>query len=290
MVAGDAHGYYCDFQGTSEELARTIRQGWLFTGQHSEHLHEERGTDPSQVSMQRSVVCVQNHDQIGNRAMGDRLHHAIDAATWRAVSTVLLTAPTTPLLFMGQEWAASAPFRYFTDLEPGLGRLVTEGRRREFKDFPEFADPRSRDRIPDPQALDTFESCRLNWDERSKPEHATALALYTALLALRREHPAFGASEEVFADAHPLDDVTIAMRRTAGNAAYWIVARLKGAGAVDLAATTRALTIVLNTEDREFASDPQPPSVHGRQVRFQRPSAVILKESERNGAGGGAPA
>jgi maltooligosyltrehalose trehalohydrolase len=292
MVAGDAHGYYCDFNGTADELARTIRQGWLFTGQHSQHLHEQRGTDPSRVPMQRFVVCVQNHDQIGNRAMGDRLHHAVDAPTWRAVSALLLTAPTTPLLFMGQEWAASTPFRYFTDLEPGLGRLVTEGRRREFKDFPEFADPASRDRIPDPQALETFQSSQLRWEERSRPEHATILALYRALLTLRRDHAAFGASDALTGHACALDPVTIAICRPAADGAYWIVARLKGAGVVDLTASgaPHALATVLTTEDPEFAVDPQRPSLDGRRIRFQRPSAVILKEHEPNGADGRTPA
>ena len=127
-----------------DELARTLRQGWLFTGQHSAHGKAPRGTDPSHLPMHRFVVCLQNHDQIGNRATGERLHHSIDAPAWRAASTLLLTSPMTPLLFMGQEWAASSPFQYFTDLEPGLGALVTEGRRREFEDFPEFTDPAAR--------------------------------------------------------------------------------------------------------------------------------------------------
>ena len=79
------------------------------------------------------MVCLQNHDQVGNRALGERLHHQIDPAAFRAVTVLLLCAPETPLLFMGQEWAATSPFLYFTDHEPRLGRLVTEGRRREFK-------------------------------------------------------------------------------------------------------------------------------------------------------------
>ena len=92
-----------------------------------------RGSDPSHVPLHRSIVCLQNHDQIGNRATGDRLHHRIDPAAWRAATTILLTAPMTPLIFMGQEWAASSPFQYFTDLERDLGALVTAGRRYEFR-------------------------------------------------------------------------------------------------------------------------------------------------------------
>ena len=161
MVAGDRDSYYADFTGDAWELATILRQGWLYTGGHSAHMTGPRGTDPSRLPMHRFVVCVQNHDQIGNRPMGDRLHHSIPAETWRAVSVLLLTAPMTPLLFMGQEWAASTPFQYFTDLEPGLGRQVTDGRRREFADFPAFADPAAREQIPDPQAETTFLSSRL---------------------------------------------------------------------------------------------------------------------------------
>jgi maltooligosyltrehalose trehalohydrolase len=95
LLAGDEHGYFTDFQGTTEELARTIRQGWLFTGQKSQHQRMERGTDASRVPMHRFVVCLQNHDQIGNRAMGDRLHQSIAPEAWRAASAVLLTAPMT---------------------------------------------------------------------------------------------------------------------------------------------------------------------------------------------------
>ena len=180
LLAGDEHSYYTDFQGTTEELARTIRQGWLFTGQKSQHQGTDRGTDASQVPMRRFVVCLQNHDQIGNRAMGDRLHDAISPDAWRAASAVLLTVPMTPLLFMGQEWSAGTPFPYFTDLEPELGRLVTDGRRREFADFPEFSDESARGRIPDPQSPSTLASGRLNWSERDEPAHAAVFALYRA--------------------------------------------------------------------------------------------------------------
>ena len=147
--------------------------------------------------MHRFVICLQNHDQIGNRPIGDRLHHTIDPASWRAASTLLLTAPMTPLLFMGQEWAASTPFQFFTDLEPGLGALVTDGRRREFKDFAGFGEPAALSFVPDPQDRATFERSRLDWSERASPVHAACLALYTELLRLRRTHGALAASPAV---------------------------------------------------------------------------------------------
>ena len=280
-LAGDRHGYYRDYSGSLDELARTLRQGWLFTGQHSAHGNAARGTDPSRLPMHRFVVCLENHDQIGNRATGDRLNHTIDAAAWRAASAVLLTSPMTPLLFMGQEWAASSPFQYFTDLEPRLGVLVTEGRRREFEDFPEFTDPGARSRIPDPQDVGTFERSKLDWSERERPEHAQSLALYTDLLRLRNTHRALGAAEETSIDAAAVDDATIAMRREAGSERFMVVVRLQGAGTSGLSHDEQVVpAVVWSSEDARYASDPAPIDVRaeGGQIliTFPRPGAVIL--------------
>ncbi len=290
LLAGDQHGYYADFQGTTEELARTIRSGWLFTGQRSLHQEANRGTDAGHVPMYRFVVCLQNHDQIGNRAMGDRLHHTIAPDAWRAASTVLLTAPMTPLLFMGQESAATTPFQYFTDVEPALGELVTEGRRREFAAFPEFSHAEARTRIPDPQSPATCAASRLNWLERTVPGHAAVHALYRALLALRLDHPALGASTETAGDAEAPDESAIVIRRAEYGEVFWVAARLKGAGPVDLAPLAEAReeedgewTVVLSTEEPLYAPDPAPPQIdvsgQGPVVHFQRPGAVIFRKA-----------
>jgi maltooligosyltrehalose trehalohydrolase len=267
MTAGDTHGYYRDFAGHTRELATCLEDGWLYSGEHSTVMNHPRGTNPSRVPMQRFVVCVQNHDQIGNRATGDRLHHTVPHEVWRAASVVLLTAPMTPLLFMGQEWAASTPFQYFTDLEPALGRAVTEGRRREFKDFPEFADPEASRRIPDPQAR--------------------TLALYRALLALRREHAALAGADETRGTAVSPDDESIVVRRSDDHDTFWVIARFKSAGTVDLAgaagamragALSESLEVVLDTEHGEFTDDPKAIDIDGTVFRFARPGAVIVKE------------
>ena len=281
-VAGDTHSYYQDYEGTTAELEQTLRQGWLFSGQHSRHTGAKRGTPAMHVPMRKFVVCLQNHDQVGNRATGDRLHHRIDASAWRAASTLLLTAPMTPLLFMGQEWAASSPFQYFTDLEPELGVLVTEGRRREFKDFPEFADPSAREAIPDPQAVDTFARSRLNWEERAEPLHAASLALYTDLLRLRHSQPALGASDATTIDARALGADAIAFWRAAPGERYLVVVRLSGAGPVTIDGTGAHLpTTVLSTEDPRYATDAMALTVaHDKSrtvVLFPRAGAVILR-------------
>ena len=280
LLAGDAHGYYTDYAGTAEELAAVLNRGWLYVGQPSAHEGAPRGTDPSHVRMRTAVICVQNHDQIGNRALGDRLHHTADPAAWRAAVTVLLTAPMTPLLFMGQEWATSAPFQFFTDFEPELGRLVVEGRRREFAAFPEFASPEAAARIPAPQCRSTFEASRLPWSEREREPHAAALRLHRALLRLRRERAALQASDACRSAADALDDATVAFRREAPDEApIVVVARLRGGGIVRLPSPDAASAcILLNTEDPQFADAPAPIRFDRERgtLEFSRPGAVLL--------------
>lgn len=279
LLAGDSEGYYADFTGTTADLAGTLSQGWFYCGQRSESAGHDRGTDPAPLDYPAFCVCIQNHDQIGNRAMGERLNHQIDPAAWRAASALLLFAPETPLLFQGQEWAAGTPFRFFTDHKPELGRLVTEGRRREFKHFSAFADPEARERIPDPQAEATFASSRLDWAEPMREPHSGCLRLYQALLRLRRTEPALrsgrrGDFQAVAADA----DTVILLRRNGDAPPVAAVIRLRGAGKTGriTAGTWRTL---LTTEDAAFAPDPAPPTVDaaGGAVRFARPGAVLLR-------------
>jgi maltooligosyltrehalose trehalohydrolase len=188
----------------------------------------------------------------------------------------------TVLLFMGQEWAASSPFQYFTDLEPALGGLVTEGRRREFAQFPEFADPAARLRIPDPQDPETFERSKLDWHERQRPPHAQSLALYTDLLRLRNTHRALGAAEETSVDATAIGDAVLVLRRQAGGERFLVVVRVEGAGTSSVPHhDATAPTVVLSTEESRYATDPEPIAISAgagqMSVTFRRAGAVILK-------------
>lgn len=281
-LAGDSDGYYRDYTGSTRDVAATLRQGWFYTGQHSMHAGKARGTDPAGIAPKRFVVCLQNHDQIGNRATGDRLHHAVELAACRAASALLLLAPETPLLFMGQEWAASSPFQYFTDHAEPLGRLVTEGRRREFSSFEGFSAQRVD--VPDPQAVETFEASRLQWQERGREPHASMLRYHAALLAFRRTHlvdtPPGGF--EVAA----LDADTVGLRRTtASGADVLVVARLAGAGEMTLGREStlpadQAWTCLMTSEDDGFTPAPRRPAItgpaHAPTIRFDGPAAVVL--------------
>ena len=289
-MAGDRDGYYMDFTGSVEDLARTVRDGWHFQGQTSRYSGAVRGTDPTGVPPRRFVVCLQNHDQIGNRALGERLHHQVDAAAWRAASTLLLLAPETPLLFMGQEWGASSPFLFFTDHAAELGAQVTEGRRAEFADFRAFADPASRATIPDPQAAETFQRSGLDWEEPEAEPHAGLRRLYQALLALRRE-ARLGALERDQYRVAPLAGQGVALHFEPGGGAggrLLVVVCLRSPDPVDLEGVVGELGLdrpadwqpVLSTEDESCVPDSRPPVLElltsGPRVRFQRPGALVL--------------
>jgi 1,4-alpha-glucan branching enzyme len=129
---------------------------------------------------------MQNHDQVGNRAFGDRLTHATPAERVRAIAAVFLLAPQIPMLFMGEEWAAAQPFPFFCDFEDELARAVRKGRRAEFAKFPEFQDEATRERIPDPTAEETFRSAKLDWRDLTRAPHAQWLDWYRRMLAVRR--------------------------------------------------------------------------------------------------------
>ena len=286
MLAGDSYSYYADFEGTATELAAIIRTGWFYTGQRTKRRNEPRGTDPSRIPLRKSVVCIQNHDQIGNRAVGDRLHHTIEAARWRAAVTLLLTTPMTPLLFMGQEWAASTPFTFFTDFEARLGDAVVEGRKKEFAAFPEFSDALASERIPNPQADTTFEASRLRWNERQDRPFSSVLALTERLLSMRAARASLQASDLPTCDAEAIDDDTVTFVRPAvdGALAHLVVVRLRGQGTVQVRALAAGdWTLDLDTENDAYVADgdaAQPPRVDlaGGRIAFQRPGALVFRE------------
>lgn len=185
-LTGEQDGYYAAYKPGVDGIARTINRGWFFEGQGFGNAGEPRGESADGLPAVRFIYCIQNHDQIGNRAFGDRLCQSISTDAYCAVSTLLLFLPMTPLLFMGQEWAATSPFLHFTDHDQQLAEAIFKGRCHEFKDFAAFKDPRSLATIPNPQEEETFLQSKLLWDERTHPPHQRVLQLYKKLIALRK--------------------------------------------------------------------------------------------------------
>ena len=183
VVTGERAGYYEDF-GTLQHLADALTHVFVYGGRYSKHRDRVHGRSPAGLPATRFIIAAQNHDQIGNRARGDRLSHLASGGRVKTAAALLLMSPYVPLLFQGEEWAASTPFLYFTAHEDEkLGEQVRQGRRSEFAAFgwkPE--------QIPDPQSQDTFDRTRLRWDEIDQQPHREMLEWYRALIALRNEY------------------------------------------------------------------------------------------------------
>ncbi len=182
-ATGERNGYYADYQGDTDLLGKALAEGFGYQGQMMPYRGSPRGEPSAYLPPGAFVAFIQNHDQIGNRAFGDRLLHTASPDSLRALAATYLLLPQAPMLFMGEEWGAREPFPFFCDFEGDLADAVRNGRREEFKRFPEFQDPEMREKIPDPLAEKTFESAKLDWN-RIDPDH---LRFYQDLIATRRE-------------------------------------------------------------------------------------------------------
>ena len=188
LLTGESEGYYESFQQPAVQLAKALAEGFVYQGEISPHHGKPRGEPSAHLPPSAFVICLQNHDQIGNRAMGERLSVLAEPRALQAATALLLLSPFIPLLFMGEEWGTKVPFLFFTSHNEELARLVREGRRREFQHFAAFQDEARRDAIPDPNALSTFTLSIPDPTEAEHAEHAHILQLHAKLLALRREH------------------------------------------------------------------------------------------------------
>ncbi|MFL7901909.1 malto-oligosyltrehalose trehalohydrolase [Azospirillum argentinense] len=187
-ASGEDAGYYADYAGDAVKLARAMAEGFAFQGHASSYRGgEARGEPSAHLPPTAFVTFIQNHDQIGNRAFGDRITRFSRPEAVRAASSLYLLGPGIPMLFMGEEWASDRPFPFFCDFADELAEAVRNGRREEFAKFPEFQDPKVRDRIPDPTAPETFQSAKLDWDDRETGEHGEWLGWYRRILAVRRK-------------------------------------------------------------------------------------------------------
>lgn len=181
VLTGERNGYYADF-GRLADIATALREAYVYAGRYSSFRQRAHGRPATGVPGTAFVGFLQNHDQIGNRARGERSGHLMSSGRAMIGAALVLTAPFIPMLFQGEEWGASAPFQYFTaHPDPALAARVREGRRHEFAAFGWDADA-----IPDPQDAATFQRSKLDWTERSRPPHRERLAWYRALIHLRR--------------------------------------------------------------------------------------------------------
>lgn len=186
LITGESDGYYADYvKQPVQQLCRCLAQGFAYQGEYSAYHGANRGEPTAGLPPSAFVSFLQNHDQIGNRAFGERIHQLASRQALKAAMEILLLAPSPPMLFMGEEFAADSPFLYFCDFSGELASTVTNGRRNEFSKFAKFDSSSALELIPDPNAKDTFLQSKLDWQSLREEGHAEWLELYRTLLSIR---------------------------------------------------------------------------------------------------------
>jgi maltooligosyltrehalose trehalohydrolase len=209
-LTGSRDGYLLDYTGRSQELVSCVRRGFLYQGQWYAWQKQSRGSALRDIDAWACVIFLQNHDQVGNTYTGIRIHAQAAPATYRALMALTLLAPQTPMLFMGQEFAASTPFAFFADHNPELSRKVHAGRREFAGQFRAYADPRSQERVPAPDDEAAFAASHLDWSEADT--HAEALLFHRELIALRRKDPVISRQDASMLDGATLSEHALALR------------------------------------------------------------------------------
>ena len=255
LLTGETDAYYADYAAQpTEQLVRCLSQGFVFQGHITRH-GEPRGEPSEHLPSTAFVLFLQNHDQIGNRAFGERLHHLADPRAVQAATVLLLLSPMIPLMFMGDEFAAEQPFLFFTSHHGELAKLVREGRRNEFAAFSAFTDPHKREQIPDPNGEKTFHASQPRLIGHGSEKQQETLALYQKLLQFRHQYIIPHLSGTQALGAHMLGYGAVSARWRLGNGSE--------------------LRIDLNLSDTPVVNPPQTEAVW----LFQQPSSVDLSES-----------
>jgi maltooligosyltrehalose trehalohydrolase len=265
VLTGERAGYYADF-GSLGQLAKALRQAFAYDGAYSPHRRRRHGRPPTGLANSRFLGYLQNHDQIGNRANGERTSMLLSAGLLKVAAALVLLGPAVPMLFQGEEWGATTPFLYFTDHDdPELGRAVTEGRRREFAAF--GWDPAD---VPDPQDADTFRRSKLDWSEPARPGHADVLDWHRRLIALRRSTPGLTDGSLAIGD----EGVGAAVRVDYDEDARWLVCSGGGVtvacnvGGGEVTVPVPPGTAALSSSDRS--------SVDGNRALLAPESVIVL--------------
>ena len=207
LLTGEQNGYYADF-GSLDHLVKAFREGFVYSGDYSAYRGRRHGTSSRHVPAQRFVIYAQNHDQVGNRILGERLTRLVSYEALKLAAAAVLLSPYVPLLFMGEEWGEDSPFFYFVDhSDPALVEAVRRGRREEFMAF------KWRGDFPDPQNFETFARCRLRWNGRKKYASRTLLGFYRRLIHLRKETPALSQLNKKDIAVSKLEEQLLVIRR-----------------------------------------------------------------------------
>ncbi len=275
LLTGETGGYYEDF-GDIEQLAKALREGFVYTWQYSRHRKRFHGSHSRQRPTRQFVVCAQNHDQVGNRMLGERLSQLVDFESLKLAAGTFLLSPYVPLLFMGEEYAEDAPFLYFVShTAEDLIAAVRKGRRAEFKQF-EW-DQRS----PDPQAVETFERSKLNWDKRTQGRHGTMLAFYRQLLSLRKLIPQMVSRKNLTVGTLPAQNVLLWQRRHEWGEIHGLLNFSRDIQTILLPAPRRTWTKILDSAALQWNGPgaSAPDSIRGAEAVSLPPRSIVVYQA-----------
>lgn len=211
LLTGEKTGYYVDF-GDIKQLAKAFQEGYVYNGSYSEYRKRKVGNSAAGISGEHFVICTQNHDQIGNRMLGERLTAVLSFDALKLAAAAMLISPYVPMLFMGEEYAENAPFQYFVShTDPGLVEAVRKGRKEEFSAFA------WKGEAPDPQSEETFRNSKLQWQLRNQGKHQIMLNWYKELINLRKNSPALHNPSKKCLQVNIVNDQVLAVQRWQGQ-------------------------------------------------------------------------
>lgn len=274
-----------DFTGEQLDLVTALQHGWLFRGDRFAWGGDMRGTECAHLPPTCFIFCISNHDQSGNRALGERPHQLVPRACYRAASALLCLSPYMPLLFMGQEWAASTPFLFFTDHDIELGPLIEKGRIAELRTKPIPLPVNRINDVPRPQALSTFTDSKLRWEELEMEEHRQVLELYRELLKIRREHPNLRPCDRAGFTVGQLNFGPVAIRFKDVTGDWLVICDLKGGSQGNLLdepflAGQRKLELWLDSNEKRFGGgEVNTVDLASGFVCFEEAAVLLLKSS-----------
>jgi maltooligosyltrehalose trehalohydrolase len=262
LTSGESGGYYADFASTPlQHLGRALAEGFAYQGEYSGYRARPRGEASSHLPAWSFIGFLQNHDMIGNRACGERIHQLSDECVLEAAYACLLLAPDIPMLFMGEEFAASSPFLFFCDFGPELAEAVTRGRRREYRRYGKLPDGLE---FPEPNAPGTFQASKLHWQQRNQSPHRERLALVRELLSLRCRYLAPLLPQLLPGGRYQYDNSSLSVEWSFQSGDRWYLAACFGAES-DASALVAA-EIVYSCRTRYL---------DGRRLRIERGGVVV---------------
>ncbi|MGA7130445.1 MAG: malto-oligosyltrehalose trehalohydrolase [Chthoniobacterales bacterium] len=285
-LTGRAEAYYCDYQGYAQEFLSAAKWGFLYQGQYYAWQKKNRGTWAVGLSPDRFVNFIQNHDQVANSLAGHRVHTLAGSGAVRAMTTLLLLGPWTPMLFQGEEFAASTPFLYFADQPPEIASKTAEGRAEFLKQFPSLSSPEVAQHLPNPNDHSTFEQCKLNFEDLQT--HEPIYSLHKHLIALRRSDPVINGRERHFLDGAVYGPHLLILRYfglASGNDRLAIINfdrdQVISPAPIPLLAAPpdRAWELIFSSEDPQYSGQGAPAIHFDERLRVAGYSATVFKSS-----------